>query len=373
MCIKARQEEFMSARLSAVLSMNQFGFALSLKECRHVLQAHELEAVKRWDELSESILGRDLKRELENEGHQAGSTFGFSRLSRLFGFGYRAGHEVCRLFGGTEADCNEAGVIAATFNIFSSLFDKICDRSEMLQKLVSVVNETSIIGELNGLPLISPADAYRREPLIIRVTLHLIRQYFAMCRRVLIKSSDVLNLRREFVTTILDSYSAQIRSVTCTFEGSSQGRDDLLDTLFAKSALPSWLFFMTSVMCLSRPRLIDIRGLRDCAIGIGRAIWIADDLQDLGRDLESHTWNYAWVLLCYDHGVSPLRADGKLEASARLMRELFMTGALGSATRDLCRSLRDSFASLEKLSGQAESKDFHNALEARLKLWILSS
>lgn len=365
-------DHFLSARLHAISSMCRHGFTLQLNDCKFITEFQQREAAKRWAKVIDSILGSELQREFKTKERDINSSSRLSRLPQLFAFGYGCGYQICQLLGGSEANCDHGGLVSSTFNMFASLFDAICDDSDYdtLGVLISAVNKAGIMGGLHGDPLSSFESI--GTPFIVKVTLRLLARHLAMCHEFSVGSPERLPLYEELCSTMLDAYAAQVRSINCKFAGNTLTREDVITTLFAKSVLPSWIFFLTSAMSVSKLRPIKIDELKNCAIGIGRAIWIADDIRDLGSDLETHKWNYLWALLSYDHDVSLLHQDGMLEEKSLLLRELYTTGVIDNAVRELCQGLRDSFAKLETLSDSFESEKFQRALEARLKLWILA-
>jgi hypothetical protein len=164
--------------------------------------------------------------------------------------------------------------------MFASLFDAMCNDSDSdtFGALISSVDKASIISGLHGDPL-SSLDPIGR-PLVLKVTLHLLAKHLAMCHQFSVESPERLPFYEELCSTMLDAYVAQVRSINCTFAGNALARKDVITTLFAKSVLPSWIFFLTSAMSVGKLRPMKIDELKNCAIGIGRAIWIAVDIRD---------------------------------------------------------------------------------------------
>jgi hypothetical protein len=191
--------------------MNEFGFRLLLRESKLILDAQRNRGAEKWNELIEEILGFEIRREWQESGPEAKSQYHLERLPQLFAFGYYSGSEICRLIGGSENQCREAGIISSQFNVFCSLFDKVCDdHSEMLQELVSIVNSSSIIAEIDGTQKMPSQDSDERSPLILRIVIRALREYFTRIRLGLDGATRAEKLKEELCRSMLDAYENKL-------------------------------------------------------------------------------------------------------------------------------------------------------------------
>ena len=359
-----------SVQMSALQLMAEHDLTLSFSDCNQVLEEQRRQAASAWD-VVERVCLQEAQRRADNIPVSAPWLAYLTRLPDVAAFGYSAGSIMCQVFGGSRDASEQAGIASALFNVFSSLFDRVCDEEpELLAQLIGLVNPESISACLwDGRPL-QPLDSDDGYPPLLEASILSLEAYLVWCRQHLHAASDG-SLGDACAANLLTMYDAEVVSNTCVL-GPGSDRDQEVDwILFAKSVLPAWQICISAIALTPSPGL-DLRRAQEASLWIGRSIWIADDLQDLGTDLEADSWNALWRSLSYDHKVPLFDADGRRIATSTLLSSLVRSGALRHAVGELCRSLERGCAVLATMCDESQVKRLRTALEARIKLWIMS-
>lgn len=288
------------------------------------------------------------------------------KFPRLFSFGYSLGYQISEILGGQGSENHEAGVISALFNMYASLFDEICDNyPHLVSRLIEIVNVKSLAKAIDAdekLGMCIPLAVSDRDDILLRTVCMFMNQYFTRCRiQKPIKNRMVYE---EFQSLILDLYKRELQSLQCTFTSNTNSAD-IYRILFTKSALPSWTIFLTSFMCLKREPKCNFVELKNAIVGLGKAIWIIDDLSDVFEDLDRNRWSYVWLKFHFEHGV-PLQNDGRVRDKTELCEDLLATNAVSDSATEMCKNLVDSFALL-RCYGYNVSK-----FEQNILVWINS-
>lgn len=350
------EENFGQAVRAQVLEvMHDFDLRIEPKEWKREMERQKQELSENWNLVYQEISGsRDLPQSY------------LKRFPRLFSFGYSLGYQISEMLGGQGSENHEAGVISALFNMYASLFDEICDNyPHLVSRLMEIVNIKSLakaIGSDGKLDACVPLAVSDRDDILLRTVCLFMNQYFAKCR---IQKQVNKRTYEEFQTLILDLYRSELQSLQCTFTSGANSAD-IYRILFTKSALPSWAIFLTSFMCLKREPRCNFVELKNAIVGLGKAIWIIDDLSDVFEDLDRNRWSYVWLKFHFEHGVPLLQNDGKVRDKTELCEDLLATSTLGDSATEMCKNLVNSFALL-RCHGYNVSK-----FERNIIIWINS-
>jgi hypothetical protein len=124
--------------------MAEYDLTLSLSDCNQVLEEQRRQAASAWD-VVERVCLREAQRRGDKTPVSARWLAYLTRLPDVVAFGYSAESIMCQALGGSRDAIEQAGIASALFNVFSSLFDRVCDEEpELLPELEGLVNRASI-------------------------------------------------------------------------------------------------------------------------------------------------------------------------------------------------------------------------------------
>ncbi len=335
-----KQEDFSQAVQAQVHKiMHDFNLRIEPKEWKLEMERQKQELSEKWNLVYQEIPS-SIREELPSHY--------LEKFPRLFSFGYSLGYQISEILGGRSSENHEAGVASALFNLYASLFDEICDNyPHLVSRLTEIVNVESLAKVIDAgekLDTCVPLTVSDRDDILLKTVCLIMNQYFAKCR---IQKSINSRTYEDFQNLILDIYKMELQSLRCTF-ASGTNSADIYRILFTKSALPSWAIFLTSFMCLKREPTCNLVELKNAIVGLGKAIWIVDDLSDIFEDLDRNRWSYVWLKLHLEHRVPLLHNDGKVRNKTELCEDLLATSVVSDSTAEMCKSLVDSFALLRR-------------------------
>ncbi len=332
--------------------MHDFGLDIESKEWQREMERQKQELSEKWNLVYQEISG---SRELPQHY--------LEKFPRQFGFGYSLGYQISEILGGKSSENHEAGVIAALFNMYASLFDEICDNyPHLVSRLTEIVNAESLAKAMGAHEDVRvPLAVSDQDDILIKTVCLFMNHYFAKCHAL----KPVNRTYEEFQNLILDLYNGELQSLRCTFTFDANSAD-IYRILYTKSALPSWAIFLTSFMCLRQEPKCNFVELKNAMVGLGKAIWIADDLSDVLEDLNRNRWSYVWLKFHFEHRVPLLQNDGKVRNKTELCEDLLATSAVSDSATEMCKSLVDSFSVLRR-QGYDVAK-----FERNILVWINS-
>lgn len=116
---------------------------------------------------------------------------------------------------------------------------------------------------------------------------------------------------------------------------------------------------------------MDLAGWEKVATNLGAAVWIADDISDLERDLRANRWSYVWLLLARAQGPNVSGQECMLIRAFDLGRELIVTGKIADAAATAVAGFTESMRWLEE-NAECDLEFFRQGFLAWLKSWVLA-
>jgi len=283
---------------------------------------------------------------------------------KLCTFGYSLGFQLCEIFNGQESDCHRAGILSALFNMYACLFDFICDKNQKsIPALLSIINRSSLENAVFQKDK-SVIDFFKKgnsQDFLIRFISCLMNEYFHRIRNEqLWQTSD--QYTNDLGKSILMSYDSELKSVNFGLKFDPVNYN-IYGTLFNKSALPAWIICLNSILCLDK-KLDNLSTIKKVILGIGKSIWIADDLTDISEDLDSNYWNYLTLKLHNESGIKILQNDNMIRKKTDIYSDLLSTGTIKNTTKEMCESFIESFTILDNITPNSSK------LKMNLLVWI---
>jgi hypothetical protein len=224
-------------------------------------------------------------------------------LPRLLGYGWLLTDGLAGIAGTPRGDRAAAARLGALFNLGVVLFDRICDRyPERRDTLFTQVEPADLEAWFAGSPSL-PKQASGDPAVDVLTTL--IAHFAARSLALGATARD----RQAFAELIAAMYEAE-RSVTTRVSRTTTGpTDEVWQMLRGKSVLP--MHAMAALALLPCPHGDETgrAATRLAADLAGDALWIVDDLADLGEDWATGCWSRPLWLLARRNGVSARSAD----------------------------------------------------------------
>jgi hypothetical protein len=365
-------DKFTPFRLKILRLIDESGPKVDMQECLSRLVEQSRRTTAKWAAIKGETLGEGLSTAVDDALENGTAPACVRSLPRLFGFGYAMGYEVCRLTGGSSDESHSSGLVSGLVNMSLSIFDKVCDSTpEQLAVIARTLNPDTLGKAVKFRPTSSPDLPFEvptSGSLTSRVLFRLLNAYFKRTALLLdgTRSPWLLNEMRE---TVMDSYTSQLKSMYCTFEG-PYDHETILQVLSGKSVLPAWLVALTAFASHESKGDSGRTELKQAALDMGRVIWITDDLADINEDLIGQRWSYVWAKACFQYGIElPLTERlGRMDLPLAFAN----SGLAESISSDLVASLRRSLSVLGRLGDGAQIDEFERNLLAQVKVWILS-
>ncbi|MGC1255920.1 MAG: hypothetical protein WA867_10215, partial [Candidatus Acidiferrales bacterium] len=342
------RDPFRHARAEAYETLDASNPGLDFAASVACVESQIAASSRAWSSVKEEVMGEEMSSSFDRIVSAKANSCYLKNLPVAFAFGYFLGSQITRMLGGDSAQAEEGGICAALFNSFASLFDKLLDNyPELYPRLMQVSTSEAILESVTSGPSgYWEASVENETHFGLKILSRFMGSYFKRCQSLLSAERDE-KVVQMFRTTMIAAYDGELRSKDCLIY-SNLRFDEVHDILFAKSVLPSHLVFLTSLMVASAIRKVDLPGWEDVATKLGLAVWIADDISDLGRDLHASRWNYVWLLLARDRGANVFGPDYRSPQAAELDRELVSTGIIAEAVTTAVTGFTQSMRWLEE-------------------------
>jgi len=361
---KDQNTKFIDVKNQVNATLKNLNMFVSEEERNSYVKKQKNDFIKKWDSEKRLLLGFELAKAYDDILKIQSKSYYLENIPRLFTFGYSLGFQLSEMLGGKKDENEESGILSALFNIYASLFDKICDNhSNLYRRLVEIVNHNSLskamtLGNQNKEYFITSKEDH----ILLKIVCRLMTEYFKRSINHL-ENNYESSLFIEFQKTIFASYQSEIESSNQKLETTiiSNGIHQLL---FQKSVLPSWLICLTSIICIKDKPKFDFKQFKENIMKVGKSIWIADDMADIEEDLNNHQWNYILLQLCTQNNISIIHDNGILRSRNEIFEDLILTDTIQHAIIELCKSFKDG------ILGIKEQNFAVNQFEYNLLVWL---
>ncbi|MCV0366382.1 MAG: hypothetical protein K5798_03830 [Nitrosopumilus sp.] len=307
------------------------------------------ETVINWDFVRTQVFGKDLTK-IWNETliQQDRNMPSYVWAGpRLFTFGYSLGFELSGLCGGNDVKKHQAGLLGGFFNMYTTFFDMICDKKpHLFKRLEEIVSKKFI---LEAVDLSHHKNQYficsERDDLAIKILVSLMNEYFKLLRYNYNRFNDAII--KEFQNVLVDSYQSEIDTKN-KISLSQKNVNEIKNTLFNKSVLPTWALGITSIMCSDMQDLTKISQLKEILFDIGKTMWISDDLTDIAEDLNNNQWNFVLLHLFSKHNISVLDNTENIKPRYEVLSDLLKTGTIRDCINQVCEKHNNSINLLKR-------------------------
>lgn len=364
MSIQSEQELCSTIKSDIISVLKNYHLYVDDDVCQESIKKFTIESKEICDFTKSFIIGEEFHKIYSEAIGLKNPPCYLEQFSRIFAFGYNSGDLMIKVLGGNSAERYRAGVLSGLFNLYSCLFDFVCDNHKnLIPDLCDIVNLKSLTNALLKEKVekeFFKVSSSRSQDFILRFISCLMNEYFNLLHNeILWQNSN--RIRIELKKSILQSYYSEIKSIRSSLE-IDPILNDIHLTLFNKSALPAWIICLNSILCLKN-EFEDLDKLKMIMLDIGKSIWIIDDLTDISEDIDCNYWNYLLLKLYHENGIT-VHTDKSKKTKIEIYNVLLETGTIKKTVKEMCECYIESIRSLRKIS--------HNTLELEMNLlvWI---